>query len=283
MGLINNTAAPFESEDDGSTHADKVFAAAPQVDPAEQAALEAARVAAAQQLAAQQASAREAAAQAAPEPQHATQAPAAPATGLAVNRMGSGALAIAPEAYAISEGTKDALVVDFNTFPQITANNGNFLERESKTVLGDTILFELLSHQDSWVVDPGDDKAPKELVRYSDDGVVCSDGTPVQEHLHFLKAGGYADASVKQRSVVVGEVISCSKTKRYDGELVQFDLSPMSRVQWQRYLANSVNTLRKGRKTADQLRMITATTELATKGDNTYTKAVFAVTEAAAS
>jgi hypothetical protein len=263
MGLINNTTPAFEGDE--GTHADKVFASAPQADPAEQAA------------------AREAAAQTTPEPQPATQAPAAPATGLAVNRMGSGALAIAPEAYAIMEGSKDALPVDFNTFPQITTTNGNFVERESKAVLGDTILFELLSHQDSWVVDPGDDKAPKELVRYSVDGVVCSDGTPVQEHLHFLKAGGYADASVKQRSVVVGEVISCSKTKRYDGELVQFDLSPMSRVQWQRYLANSVNTLRKGRKTVEQLKMITATTELATKGDNTYTKAMFAVTEAAAS
>lgn len=208
-------------------------------------------------------------------PAAAAPAAAAPVAALVAVVSGS-ALAIAEPAYAISEGMKHSIVVDYNTFPQITATNGNFVERESKIALGDTITFELVSFQDSWVVSPGDDKAPNDLVRYSDDGVVCSDGTPVQEHLQFLKAGGYPKASLKQRSVVVGEVLSCSKVAKYNGELVQFDLSPMSRVQWQRYLANSVNSLRKGRKTAEQLKMITATTELCTSGVNIYTKAMFA-------
>lgn len=255
MGLLNPA---FEEENVSSAAA--VFADAPQVDAAEQAQVAAAK--------AQQAS--EAAAPAAP-----AAAPAAPVgTGLVAAK--ANALAIMPEAYAITEGMKNAMTVDFNTFPQITTTNGNFVERETKAVLGDTIEFELLSYQDAWVVDPGDEKAPKEMVRYSNDGVTCSDGTPVTEHLMFLKAGGYPLANLKERSVVVGEIISASKTKKYDGELVQFDLSPMSRVQWQRYLMNSVNTLRKKRKTEEQLKMIRAEAQLATKGDNTYTKATFA-------
>lgn len=214
----------------------------------------------------------------------ATAAPAAAAAAIqpastAVAVAASTELLIPSPAYAISEGMKDAIRVDFNTFPQITTTNGNFVERESKTVLGDTLTFELLSHQDSYVVDPGDEKAPKEMVRYSADGITCSDSTPVREHLEWLKASGYPKATVKQRSVVVGEIVTASKTPKYNGELVQFDLSPMSRVQWTRYLANTVNMLRKGRKTEDQLRVIKATTELATAGSNVYTKAIFNVAD----
>lgn len=252
MGLLNTPA--FETET--TTSAASVFAAAPQVDVAATPVVTApvaAPVAAA----------------------------VAVAQGTAVAVAQTTALAIAVPAYAISEGMKNAVTVEFNTFPQITTTNGNFVERETKTVLGDTLHFELLSFQDSFVVDPGDDKAPKEMVRYSDDGVTCSDGTPVAEHLVFLKAGGYPNAGLKKRSVVVGEVISASKTKKYDNELVQFDLSPMSRVEWTRYLANSVNALRKNRKTEEQLKMIVATANLATKGDNTFTKASFASLEVA--
>ena len=249
MGLLNVTSTPiFEAEDNTAA---AVFANAPQTSTTAPAAVAETAVAAI-----------------------ATADPA-PAATTAVAVAGNTQLAIPKPAYAISEGMKNAITVDFNTFPQITCVSGNFMERESKAVLGDTIRFELLSFQDAWVVDPGDDKAGKELVRYSDDAVTCSDGTPVREHLEFLKAGGFPLASVKQRSVVVGEIVSAAKTKKYDGELVQFDLSPMSRVQWSRYLANSVNAIRKGRKTEEELKLIDAVAELATKGDKSYTKATF--------
>jgi hypothetical protein len=259
MGLLDKTAPAFEAED-ATTSAGEVFANAPQTS------------ASASALAAGTPAADATAAPAATPPADAAQAPM---TEIAVAKTAE--LAIMPPAYAISEGMKNSLVVDFNTFPQITTTNGNFVERESKDVLGDTMRFELLSFQDAWVVDPGDDKADKNLVRYSDDGAVCSDGTPCKEHLDFLRAGGFPLASIKQRSVVVGEVTFTSgKIRKYDGELVQLDLSPMSRVQWQRYLANSVNALRKGRKTEAELKLIEAVAELATKGDKTYTKATFA-------
>jgi hypothetical protein len=244
MGLLNNTPA-FESDD--TTSAGEVFANAPQTSSSAAPAASQAEVA----------------------------QTSVTATEIAVVK--SSELAIAAPAYAISEGMKGAIKVDFNTFPQLITTNGNFVERESKAVLGDTIKFELLSFQDAWVVDPGDDKADKNLVRYSDDGVTCSDGTPTKEHLDFLRAGGFPLSSIKKRSVVVGEIISTSgKIRKFDGELVQFDLSPQSRVQWDRYLANSVNALRKGRKTEDELKLIEAVAELAVKGDNTYTKATFA-------
>lgn len=268
MGLLDKTAPAFEAED-ATTSAGEVFANAPQTS-ASATALAAGTPAA------------DATAPAAATP--AADAAAASSTEIAVAKTAE--LAVVPPAYAISEGMKNTLTVDFNTFPQITTTNGNFVERESKSVLGDTVRFELLSFQDAWVVDPGDETADKNLVRYSDDAVTCSDGTPVKEHLEFLRAGGFPLASVKQRSVVVGEIVQTSgKIRKFDGELVQFDLSPMSRVQWQRYLANSVNAIRKGRKTEDELKLIDAVAELASKGDKTYTKATFtsvALAEAAA-
>jgi hypothetical protein len=258
MGLLDKTVPAFEADE---TSAGEVFASAPQT--SESAAALAADTAA-------PAATETATSVVTP----AADAPAAPAPAIVAARPAE--LAIPAPAYAISEGMKNSMRVDFNTFPQLTCTNGNFVERESKAILGDTIRFELLSFQDAWVVDPGDDKAPKELVRYSDDKITCSDGTPVAEHLEFLKAGGFPLASVKQRNVVVGEIINSSgKVRTYDGQLVQFDLSPMSRVQWSRYLANSVNAIRKGRKTEDELKIIDAVAELASKDDKVYTKATF--------
>jgi uncharacterized protein (DUF4415 family) len=172
---------------------------------------------------------------------------------------------------------KDAMRVEYNTLNQVIASNGNFLERESKTVMGDEVVFQLLSFQDSFVVDPGDDNAPDEMVRYSDDGVTCSDGTNVEEHLKFLKGAGFTKARLKQRSVVVGAIEASAKASQYNGTLMQFDLSPKSRTQWQRYMANVAYGLHIGKYTEEQVLRIKAVAKLATAGTDTYTQATFEV------
>lgn len=172
---------------------------------------------------------------------------------------------------------KNALRVEYNTLESIIANQGNFMSRETKKSLGDEIVFELLSFQDSFVVSPSDDKAPSEVMRYSDDGLTCSDGTSVQEHLHWLKTNGYPKAALKQRTVVVGAIEKTAKAGDFVGTLVQLDLSPASRVHWNRYMANAAFMVRAGRYTAEQLLKVKATTETAVNGTNTYTLARFAV------
>lgn len=177
----------------------------------------------------------------------------------------------------VLEPFKNALRVEYNTLESVIATNGNFVARESKKVLGDTITFELLSFQDSYVVSPNDDKAPGEDVRYSDDGITCSDGTSVEEHLQYLRTNGWPKAALKNRVVVVGAVESTAKPSDLEGTLVQFDLSPASRVHWNRYTANAAFLVKKGKYTAEQLTKVRATAELATSGTNTYTMARFAV------
>jgi hypothetical protein len=170
---------------------------------------------------------------------------------------------------------KDAMKVEYNTLDQIIATNGNFMDRESNTVLGDTVVFTLLSFQDSYVVSPNDDNAPDEVVRYSDDGIVCSDGTDVQAHLAFLKENGFPKASLKERAVVVAAVESAAKTDKFNGQLVQLDLSPSSRTMWKRYMANVAYGLSIGTVTADKVNRVKAETALKQKGTNTFTQVQF--------
>lgn len=172
---------------------------------------------------------------------------------------------------------KDALRVDYNTLAQITAQQGNMVEREGKVNMGDTVVFDLLSFQDSYVVTPGDDKAPVETLRFSEDGITCTDGTPCLEHLDFLKHNGYPMASLKKRTVVVGAIVSATKTDKFNGQLMQFDLSPQSRVQFERYRANAAYAVKLGRYTKEQICHIKANAELASKGTNSFTLLKFEV------
>lgn len=201
-----------------------------------------------------------------------------PTTAVATTNQSATAVAIAQSMQAMT-AFKDVLPVDYNTLAQIIANQGNFIDRETKVVLGDTVFFELLSYQDSYVISPGSDDAPDDLVRYSDDGVTCSDGTDVQAHLAELKKD-WPKAAVKQRVVVVGAIESASKSDKLNGSLVQFDLSPASRTMWQRYLANAAYGLKLQRYTLDTVKRIKATTEIKTKGNDSFTQASFDVAPA---
>jgi len=170
---------------------------------------------------------------------------------------------------------KNAMPVTFDMLVPLVATNGNICKRSDKKPVGDQVSFELMSWQDSFTVSTGDDKAPKDLIRYSDDGVVCSDGTLVSEHLAYLRSLGFAKAALKQRAVVVGSIISCSRTQELDDELVQFDLSPQSRASFLNYALGCVNKIRLGKLTPEQVTKIKATAELSTMNGNTFTKLMF--------
>jgi hypothetical protein len=190
----------------------------------------------------------------------------------------SAALAVASKVdLRVMDSFKNAMVVDYNTLSQIIATNGNFVDRESKTIMGDTVVFTLLSFQDSYVVSPNDDNAADELVKYSNDGKTCSDGTDVQEHLAFLKENGFPKASLKQRVVVVAAVESAAKTDKFNGTLMQLDLSPASRTQWMRYTANVAYGLSVGKFKPEQVSRVKAETVLSQKGTDTFTLVQFSV------
>lgn len=173
---------------------------------------------------------------------------------------------------------KNALTVDYNTLDALILSNGNLLMREGKKSVGDSIQLELLSYQDSYVVAPNDDKAPVSVVRFSNDGITCSDGiTSVKEHLQWLHTNGYPKASLKSRVIIVGAVEKCAKNPELVGTLVQIDLSPASRAQWLRYTANALYKFQKGLATKEGLRHIVVQAEISTAGSNTYTLASFSM------
>ena len=209
---------------------------------------------------------------------HVGQATATAAATTAVATQQGGALgAVRPMTNPLGD-LKNALTVDYNTLEQVIATNGNFMLRENDKVLGDEVLFEVLSHQDSWVVSPEDQKAPIDVVKFSNDGLMCTDGTSVQEHLNFLRTNGYPRAKLKQRAVVVGAILKTSKAADMEGTLVQFDLSPASRIQWERFTANAAFQVKIGKFNADQVTKVKAIADIAKGPDSsTYTLAKFAV------
>ena len=199
----------------------------------------------------------------------------APVTAVAVAKPAALA-AFSPAANTIG-ALKDAFKVSYDTLTNLIASNGNICYRENKKPVGDSVTFELMSWQDSWVVTHSDDKAPKELIRYSDDGITCSDGTSVQEHLEELRSMGYARSKVNQRAVVVGSVISATRAPELTDELVQFDLAPQSRSAFQRYMATAMNKQRLGKATPEQVTKVRATAVIAVANGKDFTKLEFAV------
>ena len=202
-----------------------------------------------------------------------TDTPTTTATAVPAVATASSAVAVQGGMADVFAPLRDALRVDYNTLSQVKLTNGNFVERETNLTLGDTIVFDLLSFQDSYTVTPNEDKAPVETLKFSDDGVTCKDGMLVVDHILNLKAEGYAKAGVKHRLVVVGAVESAAKSDKLNGNLVQFDLSPESRVLFDRFRATTAYGVRVGKIDPAKCTRIKATTRLVTKGSNTYTVA----------
>lgn len=175
---------------------------------------------------------------------------------------------------------KNALTVDYNTLSQIKATQGNLMERETNANMGDWMIADIMSWQDSFVITPGDDKAPKELVKFSNDGVTCNDGTSVTEALSDLRAAGWLKAKLNQRAVVVLAVHATAKeSDKFAGTLMQLDLAPTSRTQWQRYCANTTFGLKLGKLSPEQVTKVKLTTRIAMNGINAYTVVDFSVAD----
>lgn len=201
--------------------------------------------------------------------------PAKVATSTAVATQSAAAKAFNQVADTIG-ALKNAMPVTFDMLTSLIASNGNICKRADSRPLGAEVTFELLSWQDSFVVSTGDNKSPKDLIKYSDDGVICSDGTPAQEHLQHLRELGYTKAAIKQRAVVVGSIISCQKPGEIEeDELVQFDLSPQTRAAFMNYALGCINKQRLGKLTAEQVTKVKAVASLATMNGNTFTKLTF--------
>ena len=173
---------------------------------------------------------------------------------------------------------KDAFHVDFDSLPRIIAEQGSMVMKEGAEELGTWIKLKMLSFQDSWVCSPNDNKASKELVKFSEDGKVDREGNCLFEHLRFLKEEGHAKAKISHRLVVVGELLATGNGAGPIEDLVQIDLSETGRKSFNTYTLQASYKVAKGKFSAEDSTILRMTAEKArSSGGDVYTKVVVAV------
>lgn len=150
------------------------------------------------------------------------------------------------------KAVENAFPVAFNTLRQINAVQGNFMDKDTGKPLGDVIGLELISTQTHFVLSPGDDSdESKNFVKYSKDGITSDDGESMLELLRMTKEAGYPDASINERVYLVGCLFNSGKVKELADEMVQIDLPPTSKAQFERHKLGTAFGIGKGKKTAE--------------------------------
>lgn len=159
--------------------------------------------------------------------------------------------------------------VDFGTFPRITVDLGGF--EMDKEVLGESIKLELMSWAYRYVLTPGEDnKEANALVKYSNDGVVLSDGSgvTVADYLNTLKAVHGYEAAAKKTYIDLTGLLLAKGDKPVpedDQVIVQVQLSPQSVKQFSGYrITKGVMEVRKGTSSGNVLTMTRARGEFGT-------------------
>jgi hypothetical protein len=188
---------------------------------------------------------------------------------------------------ALFEGLKDAMPrLDFGVLPRIVANAGVFQDRSNNNAnLGDTIVVELVSFNDEFVLTPGVDNADaKELVAYSADGLtVDGDGRSCEEYLRFLREDqSYETAKMKQYTQLVGLLLEAKKgDKAVPTELIEslvlVSLSPQSKKNFDGFRVQEAVKVRLGKRAVpsedgnDGSNVLVLSTEARSDGKNSWT------------
>ena len=173
---------------------------------------------------------------------------------------------------------KDAFHVDFDSLPRIIAEQGSMVMKEGAIELGTFIKLKMLSFQDSYVCSPNDNKAPKELVKFSEDGKVDREGNCLFAHVRELKEQGWVKAKISHRLVVVGELLATGNGAGPIEDLVQIDLSETGRKSFNTYTLQASYKVAKGKFSAEDSTILRMTAEKArSSGGDVYTKVVVAV------
>jgi hypothetical protein len=172
----------------------------------------------------------------------------------------------------------NALKVDYNTLPRIMVTNGNVQNKENKKLMGDTVGFEIISIQKHWVLSPGGetkDEESLEFVRYSDDGKVSRDGEDMADCLEAAKEAGYAKAAIKERCILVGCLFDSGKLKEMANELVQIDLAPNSKKNFEQYRITTAFKVGKGLMDPELANRVQIEAVVQSKNGNDWTEASF--------
>ena len=185
----------------------------------------------------------------------------------------------------VMEQLKNALKVNFDTLPHLQINQGNLLVKEGGVVLGDEAILELLSYQDNFAISPGEDgEDAKQALRYSDDGITCTTGEDVKEYLKALQDADFPKTQLKQRCVLVVNLISASKgdkVAQYFDNLYQIDLPPSSKAKFDSHRHQVSFKVSRGKLAVEDAPFMTLNVTIATRGDNKWTVGLFDTATAA--
>lgn len=124
--------------------------------------------------------------------------------------------------------------LDFGTLPRFKASPSGIKGDEGG--LGMTCQITVVSYNDQYAVAPNEDGAPKELCKFSLDGINLTDGSgSVADHLKMLKEEGYEKAAAKRYTDLIAILNDAEKDHEEIGNMVTFSLSPMSVKSFERY------------------------------------------------
>lgn len=191
-----------------------------------------------------------------------------------------GALAVKMAAADPFKKLENAIKVDYNTLDRIMVNNGNVINKETKGLMGDTCVLELISIQKNFVMSPGgekDDEEALEFLKYSDDGVHCRDtGELLATYQQAAIKGGYPKARIVERLILVGMVEDAGKlSDSMNGNLVQLDLAPRSKANFEKHRISVAFRIGKGLQKPEGAERVKITCDVQNKGSNTWTDALF--------
>ena len=117
---------------------------------------------------------------------------------------------------------------------------------------------------------------------FADDGktVLNENNITPEAWLQKLRDAGYADAKMNKRCVIVGALVESEIPSDEVGSLVQINLSPQSKIQFDRYIFRTAYDLTEGAKTEEETLMIDLKAVISKNGKNTYTSVQFAYAKA---
>lgn len=171
---------------------------------------------------------------------------------------------------------KDVFVVDYGTLPRVKADNGGFCDSEGQD-LGKIIKFQVMSFNSRWTVTPGDKAAPIELLKFSLDGKTMDDGSgvTVSEHLADLKKN-WPKARAAEYMELVVNLVEAEHNSALVGNLVQLQLSPSSKKEFENFQLQTSFKMAQGLLPATAANVVLATAKKATNANKeSWTKFTF--------
>lgn len=175
---------------------------------------------------------------------------------------------------------ENAIHVDYNTLDRIMVTNGNVQNKETKKLMGDSCVLELISIQKHWVMSPGGDKEDEEsleFLKYSDDGIHVRDtGELLTATRDAAIAAGYTKARIIERLILVGMIVDAGKLQaEMEGSLVQMDLAPRSKANFEKHRISTAFRIGRGLQKAEGAEKVRITCDVQSKGSNNWTDALF--------